>query len=165
MCLRLWGREGCQQQQSKLYLHSMWMHSSHTVPGEDFLCFTGSCSAQPWKEPRSGSRWNIAPWKQISASLGLSPSRNTPATTSCSRSCCSGTVKLILSVISSIHPQVYDWGKGRKGKIGIMEKEEKGFSFTGLLAYCEDKICTFYIRPLLAMHGAQRTKKTLITRS
>lgn len=54
------------------------------------------------------------------------------------------------------------WGEG---KIGIMEEEEKSFSFIGLLAYCEDKICTFYIRPLLAGHGAQRTKKALIIRN
>lgn len=45
----------------------------------------------------------------------------------------------------------------------MMVKAEKGFPFIEFLTYCEDKICTFCIRPLLAMHGAQRRKKALIT--
>lgn len=67
-------------------------------------------------------------------------------------------VKLILSLIISIHPQVYMMRGGeKKGKTGIM-KVKKVSSLIGLLAYCEDKICTFCVRPLLATHGAQRTK-------
>lgn len=54
-------------------------------------------------------------------------------------------------------------GKKKRGKIGIMGGEV--FSLIGLLAYCEAKKCTFCIRPLLATHGAQRTKLALITRS
>lgn len=56
--------------------------------------------------------------------------------------------------------------RGQRGKKQDRNYAEKNvFSLIGLLAYCEDKICTFCIRPLLATHGAQRTKLALITRS
>lgn len=165
MCLRGWKREGCQQQESRLYLHSMWMHSSHAVPGGGFLGCTGSCSVQPWKEPWSGSRWNTtAPWKHISVSLGSASAEIPLLSLLVLTTATAAQLNWFLVLLGQYIHRFIWWSRG-KGKIGIMEKEEKGFSLIGLLAYCGDKICTFYIRPLLAMHRAQRTKKALITRN